>query len=113
MTTQKNASKPLLKTLLASAALWAVSGAAMADIRAGKAGMVPAHLRAGHYAGAAALGHAQGYKYAHDHPGCVAAQQYPPDELVGVDYYRPTPYGAEREIAGRLEKLRAIIRRKR
>ena len=102
-----------LATAPKSNAVTVALGAAMADIRAGKAGMVPAHLRDGHYAGAAALGHAQGYKYAHDHPGGVAAQQYPPDELVGVDYYRPTPYGAEREIAGRLEKLRAIIRRKR
>jgi putative ATPase len=33
--------------------------------------------------------------------------------VVGVDYYRPTGRGAEREIAGRLERLRAIIRRKR
>ena len=33
------------------------------------------------------------------------------DELVGVDYYRPTPYGNEREIGGRLQKLRAIVRR--
>ena len=40
-------------------------------------------------------------------------QQYPPDELVGVDYYRPTTHGAEREIATRLDKLRAIIRKKR
>jgi putative ATPase len=40
-------------------------------------------------------------------------QQYPPDELVGTDYYRPTARGAEREIAGRLERLRAIIRKKR
>jgi putative ATPase len=32
---------------------------------------------------------------------------------VGVDYYRPTAHGAEREIAGRLERLRAIIRRRR
>ncbi|MFL0172084.1 replication-associated recombination protein A [Mycobacterium sp. SMC-13] len=102
-----------LATAPKSNAVTVALGAAMADIRAGKAGMVPAHLRDGHYAGAAALGHAQGYKYAHDHPGGVAAQQYPPDELVGIDYYRPTPYGAEREIAGRLEKLRAIIRRKR
>ncbi len=102
-----------LATAPKSNAVTVALGAAMADIRAGKAGMVPAHLRDGHYAGAAALGHAQGYKYAHDHPGGVAAQQYPPDELVGVDYYRPTPYGAEREIGGRLEKLRAIIRRRR
>lgn len=40
-------------------------------------------------------------------------QQYAPDELVGVDYYRPTTHGVEREIAGRLDKLRAILRRRR
>ncbi|ORV84480.1 replication-associated recombination protein A [Mycolicibacterium iranicum] len=88
-------------------------GAAMADIRAGKAGLVPAHLRDGHYSGAQKMGNAVGYKYAHDEPGGVAAQQYPPEELVGVDYYQPTGYGAERDISTRLEKLRAIIRRKR
>ena len=102
-----------LATAPKSNAVTTALSAAMADIKAGKAGMVPTHLRDGHYAGAAALGHAQGYKYAHDHPGGVASQQYPPDELVGVDYYRPTAHGAERDIAGRLEKLRAIIRRRR
>ncbi|MGA9359154.1 MAG: replication-associated recombination protein A, partial [Mycobacterium sp.] len=88
-------------------------GAAMNDVKAGKVGMVPAHLRDGHYSGAAALGNAQGYKYSHNDPDGVVAQQYPPDELVGVDYYRPTGHGGEREISGRLERLRAIIRRKR
>jgi putative ATPase len=88
-------------------------GAAMDDIKAGKAGLVPAHLRDGHYSGAAALGNAQGYKYSHDDPDGVVAQQYPPDELVGVDYYRPTGRGAERELAGRMDRLRAIIRKKR
>lgn len=87
--------------------------AAMDDIKAGKAGLVPPHLRDGHYSGAAALGHAQGYQYSHNDPDGVVAQQYPPDELVGVDYYRPTGRGGEREMAGRLERLRAIIRRKR
>ncbi|MGO9929798.1 MAG: replication-associated recombination protein A [Mycobacterium sp.] len=86
--------------------------AAMEDIRAGKAGLVPAHLRDGHYSGAAALGNAQGYKYSHDHPDGVVAQQYPPDELAHVDYYRPTGRGGEREMTGRLDRLRAIIRRK-
>ncbi|HEX5142303.1 MAG TPA: replication-associated recombination protein A [Mycobacterium sp.] len=100
-----------LATAPKSNAVTTALSTAMADIKAGRAGMVPAHLRDGHYSGAAALGNAQGYKYAHDHPGGVAAQQYPPDELVGVDYYRPTPHGNEREIGGRLEKLRAIIRR--
>jgi putative ATPase len=87
--------------------------AAMADVKAGKAGLVPPHLRDGHYSGAAALGNAQGYVYPHDHPDGVVAQQYPPSELVGVDYYRPTSRGVERELGSRVEKLRAIIRRRR
>ena len=88
-------------------------GAAINDIRAGKAGLVPAHLRDGHYSGAAKLGNAQGYRYPHDDPDGVVPQQYPPDEVVDVDYYKPTSHGMEREIAGRLDKLRAIVRRKR
>lgn len=102
-----------LATAPKSNAVTTALGAAMSDIRAGKAGLVPPHLRDGHYSGAEKLGNAVGYKYAHDAPGGVAAQQYPPDELVGVDYYQPTGYGAEREISSRLEKLRAIIRRTR
>jgi putative ATPase len=102
-----------LATAPKSNAVTTALGAAMADIRAGKAGLVPAHLRDGHYSGAAALGNAQGYKYSHDDPDGVVPQQYPPDELVGVDYYRPTGRGGEREITGRLAKLRAIIRGKR
>ncbi|APA98116.1 replication-associated recombination protein A [Nocardia seriolae] len=87
-------------------------GAAMADVRAGKAGAVPPHLRDGHYAGAAALGNAQGYKYPHDHPDGVLAQQYPPDQLVGTDYYVPTDHGYEREVGPRVTKLRRIVRGK-
>jgi putative ATPase len=102
-----------LATAPKSNAVTTALGAAMADIKAGKAGLVPPHLRDGHYSGAAALGNAQGYKYSHDDPDGVVAQQYPPDELVDVDYYRPTGRGGERELAGRLDRLRAIIRRKR
>ena len=102
-----------LATAPKSNAVTTALGAAMADIRSGKAGLVPAHLRDGHYSGAAKLGNAQGYRYPHDDPDGVVAQQYPPDDLVGVDYYRPTSHGGEREITGRLDKLRAIIRRKR
>jgi putative ATPase len=102
-----------LATAPKSNAVTTALGAAMSDVRAGKAGLVPPHLRDGHYSGAEALGNAIGYKYSHDDPDGVVPQQYPPDELVGVDYYRPTTHGAEREIAGRLDKLRAIIRRKR
>lgn len=102
-----------LATAPKSNAVTMALGAAVGDIRAGKAGLVPAHLRDGHYSGAVRLGHAQGYRYPHDDPDGVVPQQYPPDEVVGVDYYRPSRHGIEREIAGRLERLRAIIRRKR
>jgi putative ATPase len=102
-----------LATAPKSNAVTTALGAAMADIRAGKAGLVPSHLRDGHYSGAAALGNAQGYKYAHDDLDGVVAQQYPPDEVVGVDYYRPTGRGAESQIAKRLDRLRAIIRNRR
>ena len=84
--------------------------AAMADVREGKAGSVPPPLRDGHYPGAAKLGNAQRYVYPHDRPGAVVAQQYPPDELVGRDYYQPTGYGAERALSERVPKLRRTIR---
>ncbi|GAB7146732.1 replication-associated recombination protein A [Mycobacterium riyadhense] len=102
-----------LATAPKSNAVTTALGAAISDIKAGKAGLVPAHLRDGHYSGAAALGNAQGYRYSHDDPDGIVAQQYPPDELMDVDYYRPTGRGGEREIVGRLERLRAIIRGKR
>ncbi|GAA4354014.1 replication-associated recombination protein A [Angustibacter luteus] len=84
--------------------------AAIADVRAGRAGTVPAHLRDAHYPGAAKLGHGQGYRYAHDEPHGVAEQQYLPDSLVGREYYTPTDRGAEREITSRLNRLRRILR---
>ncbi len=102
-----------LATAPKSNAVTAALSAAMSDIRAGKAGPVPTPLRDGHYSGAAKLGHAQGYRYPHDDPDGVVPQQYPPDVVAGVDYYRPTTHGAEREIASRLDKLRAIVRRRR
>ncbi|MET3369551.1 replication-associated recombination protein A [Arthrobacter sp. M2012083] len=83
---------------------------AVADVRAGFGGGIPMHLRDAHYPGAKQLGHGKSYKYAHDEPHGVATQQYPPDDLVGKDYYQPTNNGAERDIAARLERLRKIVR---
>jgi putative ATPase len=86
---------------------------AVADVRAGLAGPVPPGLRDAHYAGAKKLGHGKTYDYPHAHPDGVVPQQYPPDALVGRDYYRPTTRGAEGPIAARLARLREIIRRTR
>ena len=83
---------------------------AIADVRAGKAGRVPKHLRDAHYPGARRLGHGKGYRYAHDSEFGVVEQQYLPDELVGHEYYDPTANGNERDVAARLEKLRRITR---
>ncbi|MBU4336357.1 MAG: replication-associated recombination protein A, partial [Actinobacteria bacterium] len=82
---------------------------ALADVRAGRIGTVPAHLRDAHYAGAGDLGHGRGYLYAHDEPHAVAAQQYLPDELVGTRYYEPTGRGFEHQVAERLERIRGLL----
>ena len=84
--------------------------AAIADVRAGKLGTVPPHLRDGHYAGAKKIGNAQGYIYPHNLDEGVATQQYAPDVIDAVDYYQPTGRGVEANIASRLEKIRSILR---
>ena len=84
---------------------------AIADVRSGLSGQVPAHLRDAHYAAATDLGHGDGYIYAHDEPGHVAAQQYLPDTLRDKVYYEPTPYGFERTLAERRERIREILNR--
>ncbi|MFT7838954.1 replication-associated recombination protein A [Saccharothrix sp. BKS2] len=99
-----------LATAPKSNAVTTAIGEAMADVRKGAIGTVPAHLRDGHYAGAAKLGNAQGYRYPHDVPEGVLTQQYPPDDLVGRDYYEPTGRGAERVLAERLPRLRRVVR---
>jgi putative ATPase len=40
----------------------------------------------------------------------VVTQQYVPDDLINVDYYRPGEHGAERAVASRLPLLRRIVR---
>ena len=84
-------------------------GEARADVCEGRLLPVPVHLRDSHYAGSKRLGHGEGYQYAHDQPGAVAAQDY-----LGVEreYYRPTDRGFERELAERLATIRARLRAK-
>jgi putative ATPase len=84
--------------------------AAIADVKAGRLGVVPMHLRDAHYPGAKRLGHGKGYVYSHDAEHGVAEQQYLPDALEGTEYYTPTANGYEREVGPRLERLRKITR---
>ena len=92
-----------------SNAAYTAIDAALADVRAGRIGVVPPHLRDAHYPGADGLGHGQGYRYAHDAPHAVVAQRYLPEVLEGTRYYEPKDRGEEREIAARLERIRAIL----
>lgn len=82
-------------------------GEARRDVNEGQLLPVPVHLRDSHYGGAKRLGHGEGYQYAHDAPDAIAAQDY-----LGVDrdYYRPVDRGFERELATRLEAIRARLR---
>jgi len=92
-----------------SNAVLAAIESALADVRAGRTGSVPVHLRDSHYPGAAKLG-VGGYRYPHDFPGRVVAQQYAPDPVVGREYYSPSGLGVERVASQRLAGLREVLR---
>jgi putative ATPase len=82
-------------------------GAARRDVREGRVIPVPVHLRDRHYSGAERLGHGEGYQYAHDAEGGIAAQDY-----LGVqrEYYQPVSRGFEAELAQRLAAIRQRLR---
>jgi putative ATPase len=84
--------------------------AATADVRGGKIGPVPPHLRDAHYAGAKKVGHGASYQYSHDAPYGIAEQQYPPDVVADARYYQPTSLGAEAAVKERWERVRRLVR---
>jgi putative ATPase len=67
--------------------------AALKDIRSGRNGEVPAHLKDAHYAGAKELGRGIEYKFPHDYPSGWVKQQYLPDMLKNARYYEPKDTG--------------------
>lgn len=94
-----------------SNAVYTAIDAAIADVRSGRIGNVPPHLRDAHYSSASQYGHGVGYQYSHDYPHGVAAQQYLPDELADKRYYRPTDHGNEAQVAERLTVIRQLLGR--
>ncbi|MBR3118373.1 MULTISPECIES: replication-associated recombination protein A [Oceanobacillus] len=67
--------------------------AALSDIRSGKSGDIPAHLKDAHYTGAAKLGRGIDYKYPHNYDGAWVQQQYLPDSIKNKNYYQPKSSG--------------------
>ncbi|WP_173108217.1 replication-associated recombination protein A [Bacillus sp. KH172YL63] len=79
---------------------------ALADIRKGKSGEVPDHLKDAHYQGAKQLGRGVEYKYPHSFESGWVPQTYLPDKLKNAHYYTPKSTGKfEQAIAQVYEKI--------
>ncbi|MFV5962530.1 replication-associated recombination protein A [Bacillus sp. AK25] len=82
--------------------------AALHDIRTGKIGEVPVHLKDAHYKGAAALGRGADYLYPHDYENGWVKQQYLPDPLKNKQYYLPKQTG---KFEGALKQVYENLKR--
>jgi len=78
--------------------------AAAKDVENKGALPVPLHLRNAPTALMDELGYSKGYKYAHDFPDHVVAQEHLPNELEGSKYYHPSDSGYEKEIGERMSR---------
>ncbi len=88
--------------------------AAIADLREGLGGPIPAQLRDAN--GAIRWEESrerEPYRYPHDYPDGVIAAQYAPNDLRDREYYKPSRHGAEARIAEALTRIRAILRSER
>ena len=79
---------------------------AMQYVKTHKTPPVPSHLQDSHYKRAAKLGHGQGYLYAHNYPNHYVNQQYLPDGMKDVVFYRPTENGYEKNIQDYFKKIK-------
>lgn len=75
---------------------------ALSDIRKGKSGEVPPHLKDAHYQGAAELGRGIEYKYPHDHESGWVKQDYLPDRIKNAKYYLPKKTGKFEQAIGQV-----------
>ena len=95
----------LLATAPKSNSVTAAIGAAWADVKAGRTGDGPRELQNIH-ADSTGLEREQGYRYPHDYPGHWVRQQYLPDVLKDVTYYRYGDNKTEQAARAYWEKLK-------
>ncbi len=94
-----------------SNAAYVAYNAARAFVRQDKSRPVPEHLRNAPTKLMKELGFGREYRYAHDEPEAYAAgENYFPDDMPKVDWYRPTPRGLELKIREKLAHLRELDR---
>ncbi|PPE05206.1 replication-associated recombination protein A [Williamsoniiplasma lucivorax] len=67
---------------------------AMQDVQNGMIYNIPPHLKDTHYQSAHKLGSGIGYKYAHNYPNDWVEQDYLPQEIKDVRYYKPKLHAA-------------------
>jgi putative ATPase len=91
-----------------SNAVYTAYDAACADVHALPSEPVPLHLRNAPTALMGALGYGRGYRYAHDAPDAIVAQEHLPPALRGRTYYHPVPRGFEAEVRARLARWQAL-----
>lgn len=84
---------------------------ALKDIKEKNIGQVPMHLRDKSYKGAAKLQHGTSYIYPHDYPNNYVEQQYMPEELLQVKYYKLSDNGYEKILKQNLERIKGVDKR--
>ena len=85
---------------------------AMAAVDQGQVAPVPDHLRDSHYQGADKLGRGIDYRYPHDYPGHIVAQEYLPKELAHSQFFQPDPSGKyEEALAHYYQKVKEILKK--
>jgi putative ATPase len=80
--------------------------AALGDVAEGRSGPVPAQLRDRHSGSSA---ESTAYRYPHDDPLGVVAQQYSPDALRHARYLMLGERGEEAMLAERYRRIRAVL----
>ncbi len=81
-------------------------GAAMEEVRNGRAEPVPMHLRNAPTKAMKNWGYGAGYQHAHEFDEGLNQMECLPDALAGKRFYLPTNRGLEQRIKERLEEIR-------
>ena len=96
----------LMATAPKSNSAAAAIDAAMGDVRAGRTGDIPAHIKDAHYGGASKLGRGLTYQYPHAFPNHWVQQQYLPDEIKNAHYYDYGPNKTEQAARAYWERVK-------
>ena len=81
---------------------------ASGDIKLGKTGEIPSHLKDSHYGGAQKLGHGTGYQYPHVFENHYVPQQYLPDAIKDRVYYEYGENKIEQAAKAYWDKIKGL-----